>query len=156
MRAGALALAVVVAVACGGRRAEPLPQVVFVCEKGSVKSVIAATHFAARARARGVAIEVHARAVTPVAELAPVTLAGLAADGLTPIEAAPVRATAAELQRATRVIAFQPLDGELAASARALEIWNVPPVSDGYDAARTEMVRRADRLLDDLIRDDGR
>lgn len=148
----ALLVAAALALGCGRARTEPAPTVVFVCQKGSVKSVIAATHFAARARARGVPVRVSARAIAPVAELAPATLAGLAADGLTPIERAPVAVTTSDLAGASRVIAFEPLPTELAASARTVDVWDVPPVSDGYDASRAEMVRRADRLLDELAR----
>jgi protein-tyrosine-phosphatase len=141
------------AACAGGRPRRDPPSVVFVCQKGSVKSVIAATHFAARARARGMSVDVRARAVMPVAELAPATIAGLAADGLTPIERIPVQVTPDDLAHATRTIAFEPLPSSLAQASRRIDIWDVPPVSNGYEAARDEMVRRSDQLLDELARE---
>jgi len=124
--------------------------VVFVCEHGSAKSVIAAAYFNKLAAERGLAVRAVARGTDPDEELGPKAVAGIAADGLAPAEAAPRRYSAAEGAGAARLVAFNPPGGELLPGAGA-EGWDgVPPVGEDYGAARDAIVGRVVRLVEQL------
>jgi protein-tyrosine-phosphatase len=121
------------------------PRVLFVCLHGAAKSVVAAAHFRKLAAQRGLAVEAAAAGTEPDAELGPLAVKGLAADGL---EAAPKRprpVTLYDLRSATRVVTFGCT--VTPASGQPVESWEVPNISDGYDAARTQIVDKVERLV---------
>jgi arsenate reductase len=122
--------------------------VVFVCEHGSAKSVVAAAHFNRRAAELGLEVRAVSRGTAPDAELAPAAVAGLRQDGLAPVAAAPVALTAADLSAAERVVSFNELPREL--STASVERWEVPPVSTQYGASRDAMLPRIEELLESL------
>jgi arsenate reductase len=124
-----------------------VPQVVFVCEHGAAKSVVAAAWLIRLAAARGIELSAVARGTQPTAGLSPTAVAGLTADGL-PIEGhIPVEVSRDELQQARQVISFGPDLTPLLPANTPYEIWNVPPVSDGYDNARQQIVDRLSGLI---------
>lgn len=137
--------------ACGGGDSVPVRKgrVLFVCEHGSAKSIIAAALFNARAAAREVPLEAEARGIVPDSTLMPAAVAGLRADGLVPGQESPIQMGRADVGRASLVIAFDPLPPDLTAGARVV-VWNVPPVSVDYAASRDAMASRIDALLDEL------
>ena len=59
----------------------PPARVVFVCEHGSVKSLIAASYFIRRARERGLAVRAVARGAAPDAQVPESVVQGLSAAG---------------------------------------------------------------------------
>ena len=121
------------------------PRVLFVCQHGAAKSVVAAAHFRRLAAARGLAIEAAAAGTEPDAELGPKAVKGLAAEGLTSAPKRPRPVTLYDLRSATRVVTFgcdvAPEKGQ------PVESWDVPAVSDGYDAARARIVEKVERLI---------
>jgi protein-tyrosine-phosphatase len=124
--------------------------VVFVCEHGAAKSVVAAAHFNHLAAERGLPTFAVARGTHPDAEIGAHIAAGLRADGLGLAEQTPQKLQDVDLARADRVITFGSL-GIQAPPAILLEQWdNVPPVSDGYEDARDVIVRRVLDLIDDM------
>jgi protein-tyrosine-phosphatase len=124
------------------------PRVVFVCLHGAAKSVVAAAHFRRLAADRGLSVGAVAAGTEPDAELAPGAVKGLAAEGLTPSPARPRPVTLYDLTRATRVVSF---GCEVAVGPdRRAEQWEVPAVSEGYAAARDQIVARVERLVSDL------
>src|SRR5919201_21239 len=126
----------------------PPRRVLFVCLHGAAKSVIAAAHFRRLAAARGLAIDAVAAGTEPDAQLAPAAVKGLAGDGLTPAPVHPPPLTLYDLDAAIRVVSFgcdvMPPRGQ------RVEQWDVPAVSDGYDAARTRIVANVERLVGQL------
>jgi len=121
------------------------PRVLFVCLHGAAKSVVAAAHFRKLTAQRGLAVEAAAAGTEPDAELGPLAVKGLAADGL---EAAPKRprpVTLYDLRSASRVVTFG--CAVTPASGQPVESWDVPNIGDGYDAARTQIVDRVERLV---------
>ena len=81
------------------------PTILFVCEHGAAKSIIAATYLNKFARDKGLRIEALARGTNPDAGLSGYAVAGLLADGLVPSQLAPQKLSAEELEAADRVIA---------------------------------------------------
>ena len=127
-------------------------QVVFVCEHGSAKSVVAAAHFNRLARERQTALRAVSRGTNPDDEVAPNAARGLAADGLALDGRVPQRLSATDVEAALRVVAFCPLPGGYGGS-EAIEIWDgVPPVSEDYERARDAILERVVQLLDELER----
>jgi protein-tyrosine-phosphatase len=124
--------------------------VVFVCEHGSAKSVVAAAHFNKLARERNLNLRAVSRGTNPDAEIAPRALDGLKSDGLAVGAEKPEQLSKADVDRAIRVIAFCELP-EAFHNGDSVEQWeDVPPVSEDYDKARDRMVERIRRLLDEL------
>jgi catechol 2,3-dioxygenase-like lactoylglutathione lyase family enzyme/protein-tyrosine-phosphatase len=123
--------------------------VVFVCEHGSAKSVIAAAHFNRLAAAAGFSARAISRGTDPDAAFPPNALAGLARDGLRPPDDAPKLLRAGELVNASQVVTFCALPDAYAFSG-PIERWDVPAVSEDYDAARRAIVSRVERLVSAL------
>ena len=122
--------------------------VIFVCEHGSAKSVVAAAHFNKLAKERNLPVRAISRGTNPDEEIAPIAASGLQADGLAAGEEKPKRLSQADLVGAARLVSFCPLP-ETYSAAIAVEHWNdVPPMSENYDKARARIVERIKLLLD--------
>jgi protein-tyrosine-phosphatase len=121
--------------------------IIFVCEHGAAKSILAAAHFNRLAEASNSSLRAIARAIYPDSELSPITVAGLQGDGLLPTESAPQKLTLTEVEAAERIIAFCELPEEHQNKA-AIERWDdIPPVSENYDKARAAILGHLDHLL---------
>jgi protein-tyrosine-phosphatase len=125
--------------------------VVFVCQHGSAKSLIAAEHLARLARARGLPLRSQSLGLERDPEFPPHVVAGLAADGFDVRGYVPRQASAVELGAAARVVSFGCDLGSLVSATTAIDRWDdLPMVSDGYARARDAIVGRVEALLDDL------
>jgi hypothetical protein len=125
-------------------------RVLFVCEHGSAKSVVAAAYFNRLVRKRQIDLRAVSRGTDPDPEVAPNVARGLAADGLEMDCEPPRRLFKADVAAAARVVTFGPrLEGY--GGADVVEVWeDVPPLGEDYERARTAIVERVDRLLDEL------
>ena len=132
---------------------KPAGTILFVCEHGSAKSVVAAAHFNQIAAARGLPFRAVSRGTVPDAEMAPAAVRGLLGDGLKPGNPAPTKLEQADLDAAARVVTFCALPSELQARS-PIEHWEVPPVSTEYAASREAMLLRIERLLLELATQD--
>jgi hypothetical protein len=81
-------------------------KVVFVCEHGAAKSVIATVYFNKIAAERGVTDRATYRGSTPQAELSASALNGLREDGLAVPSAKPSPITSGDVTRATHIFAI--------------------------------------------------
>lgn len=124
--------------------------VVFVCEHGAAKSVVAATYLNKFAQDNGLRIQALARGTNPDSDLSRSAVAGLLVDGLVPNLPAPQKLSAEELEVADKVIAFCDV-AEAEPVRHDIEYWdNVPPVSEDYARARDIIVARLQAVLKDL------
>ena len=121
--------------------------IIFVCEHGAAKSVIAAVHFNRLASQMGLDMHAVARGTHPDEELSPQTIRGLSEEGLTPTESVPQKLTVAELQSAQRVITFCDLPAEYPQQTQSERWEDVPPVSENYEKARDVIVERIHQML---------
>jgi protein-tyrosine-phosphatase len=126
----------------------PPPRVLFVCLHGAAKSVIAAAHFRRLAAARGLSIDAVAAGTEPDPQLAPGAVKGLAGEGLTAAPGRPRPVTLYDLDRAARVVNFG--CDVVPAPGQPMEQWDVPAVSDGYQASRDRIVANVERLVIEL------
>lgn len=128
---------------------KPVQTVLFICEHGSAKSVVAAAHFNRIAADRGLPFRAISRGTVPDAEMAPAAVQGLRGDGLKPDDPAPTKLSQPDLDAAVRVVAFCDLPPGLQAVS-PLERWEVPPVSTEYAKSREAMLAQIERLLSEL------
>ena len=123
------------------------PIIIFVCEHGAAKSVIAAAYFNKLAGEMGVNLKAIARGTHPDQELSPKTVSGLLEDGLHPTESAPQKLLPVDAESAQKIIAFCELPEEYL-QAVDVEQWDsVPPVSENYKIARDVIVEHLNRLM---------
>lgn len=127
--------------------------VLFVCQHGVAKSVIAARHLAELAQVRGLHLNAAAAGVEPDDEIPPHVIAGLREDGVDDQEARPQAVTRELLDNARIVVSFGCDLSALTDNASRIVQWQgVPAVSDGYDAARTDILSRVHAILDEAER----
>ncbi|HEV2356911.1 MAG TPA: hypothetical protein VGZ23_04770 [bacterium] len=127
--------------------------VVFVCLHGAAKSVIAGAYLNRLSAERGLDILARAAGIEPEPEIPSQVREGLRRDGLEVGEHRPRSVTREELKSAWRIVSFGCDLGPAAPPGRAIERWDdVPPVSDGFPAARDAIVARVKRLLDECER----
>lgn len=121
--------------------------IVFVCEHGAAKSVIAAAFFNRLAQESGLSLRAISRGTNPDPELSPGTVAGLHADGLEPGEAVPRKLSPEEAESAQRIVSFCQLPGKYQNTA-LIEFWeDIPPVSEDYAKARDAILERLRHLM---------
>lgn len=127
--------------------------IIFVCEHGAAKSVVAAAYFNKLAKERFPGVQALARGTNPDEELAPTAVEGLAKDGLTPGQQKPGLLTMQDVSRAMAIISFCDLPDEYQ-DLLPIETWmDVPPVSAGYEAARDAMLAHIRNYIDRLNRE---
>jgi len=134
----------------------PRGTVVFVCEHGTVKSVIAAEIFNKRAAERKLPFRAVSRGVAPDAAVPEGVAANLARDGYDVGAFKPKALAKDDVAGAAHVVAIG-VDPPLLAGAKTVSRWtDVPPASTEYAAARDAMAKRIDALLDALAAPPGK
>jgi len=131
----------------------PAPNVVFVCEHGAAKSVIATAYFNKIAAERGLPYRAQFRGTNPQAALSVKVVEGLRADGVAIPAGTPTAITDEDVAVATHVFAIGcTLPAKALQSGKAGDWSDVPEVSDGYQASRDAIVRHVTALIDELQR----
>jgi arsenate reductase len=127
------------------------PTVVFVCEHGSAKSIIAAVEFERMSRENGLDLNILARGTNPDAEIPKLVRDGLTADGYDARTLKPTKVSKKELNGAAKIVSFGPdLKPWLADGAKVLEWSAAPSVSEDYRAARNYIRQQLEILLKDF------
>jgi chromate transport protein ChrA/protein-tyrosine-phosphatase len=149
-----------VALTSGAPAAARTTRVVFVCEHGSAKSLVAASLFQRMARERGLEVAGVSRGTAPDAAVPAPVVEALKGDGVDVAGYRPQALTEADLVAAgTRVVAIGVALPDFArrGAPHAVEEWtDIPPVSTDYRAARAALVAHLDALLDRLQREPSR
>ena len=126
------------------------PAIVFVCEHGAAKSLIATAYFNKGAVERGLPFRATFRGAAPQDDLSVQAVAGLRADGLAVPAGKPSAITDGDVAAATHIFAIGCL---LPAKARATgktADWSDVPDDRGYGPMRDAILRHVTALLDDL------
>jgi len=134
------------------RKAEPAGTIVFVCEHGTVKSLIAREWFNRLAAERGLAIRAVSRGLTPDASVPAAIADALRSDGFDASGFEPLAFSAADATGAVRVVG---IGVDLSAAAQRggapWEAWEgIPPASERYAASRDALRGRIETLLETL------
>jgi arsenate reductase (thioredoxin) len=128
------------------------PSIVFVCEHGAAKSVIATAYFNKLAAERGLPFRATFRGTTPQDELSVRTMEGLKADGLAIPSGKPAAISDADVSAATHIFAIGcTLPQQAVRSGKAAD-WSDVPDDQGYGPMRDAIVRHVRQLLDELRR----
>jgi len=139
-------------VIAGCSRSNKPAKVVFVCEHGSAKSVVAALHFQRLAEKRGLRVEAVARGVTPDAALSASARSGLRDDGIDVGDMKPLALTPSDTREAKVVVSFGQ-DVRATAGDAPVRRWDdAPAVSEDYARARDYILSHEAALLDELQR----
>jgi len=126
------------------------PIIIFVCEHGAAKSIIAATYFNKLAGEKNLGMHAIARGTHPDEELSPKTIVGLREDRLLPTESVPQRLSLYDIESAQRIVSFCELPEEYQNKVK-VERWDdVPPVSENYEKSRDAIIARLNQLMNSL------
>jgi len=128
--------------------AQEIKTIVFVCEHGGARSIIASLYFNKMAKENHIQYRSVFRGLVPDSVITTQTAAGLRADGF---ETTPLTPLALSAQDFSKDILLISLDCKPPSTFQTYLTWNgIPPISENYVAARNEIVRRLNELIIDL------
>jgi arsenate reductase (thioredoxin) len=129
------------------------PTVVFVCEHGAAKSVIATAYFNKIAAERGLHARATYRGVNPQADLSLSAMKGLKEDGLSVNERKPSLISQSDVDAATVIFAIGcTLPSNAKASGKASN-WDDVPDDRGYGPTRDAIKRHVEKLVETLLKE---
>jgi protein-tyrosine-phosphatase len=126
------------------------PAVVFVCEHGAAKSVIATAYFNKLAAERGLPVRATFRGTTPQDDLSVRAVAGLKADGMAVPVGKPAAISEKDVADATHIFAIGCTLSDRARQSGKAADWSDVPDDQGYAPMRDAIVRHVKQLLDAL------
>ena len=135
-----------------GQVSEENQTILFVCEHGSAKSVIAAAHFNRLAGQRKLPYRAIARGINPDPEIPQQVRVNLAKDGLDVAAGKPQLVAEKDVREAARVVTFGcklPFPERITAG-KLVDWQDVPSTSEDYERARTVMVDKIEALIKTL------
>jgi arsenate reductase len=143
---------IVAALSMVQRTTSPEPAVVFVCEHGAAKSVIATAYFNKIAAERGLRASATYRGVNPQTDLSAGALKGLREDGLTTPDQKPSPITQADVEKASVIFAIGCTLASNATASGKAGTWDDVPEDKGYGATRDAIKKHVEQLVDDLLK----
>src|SRR5262249_52027366 len=123
--------------------------ILFVCEHGSAKSVIAAAHFNRSAEQRSLPYRAIARGINPDREIPQQVRLNLAKDGLDVAKWKPQVVAESDVRKAARIVTLGcrvPFPEKIMAG-KLVDWQDVPSTSEDYERARTIIVDKIDALI---------
>jgi arsenate reductase (thioredoxin) len=132
-----------------GQISETKPVILFVCEHGAARSVIASAYFNKLAKEKNLNYQAVFRGTSPDSILSPATITGLTKDGFNTTIWKPLLVSQADLNAASQVVTFDcnlPFE-----SSKPVAKWDgVPSITKDYDAARNEILKHVQLLIQNL------
>ena len=126
--------------------------IVFVCEHGAAKSVIATAYFNKLAAERGLPYRATFRGTAPQEALSTRAVEGLRADNVPVPDGRPTAIAGSDITQATHIFAIGcTLPSAAVASGKSAD-WSDVPDDQGYPAMRDAIVKHVRALLDELQR----
>jgi arsenate reductase (thioredoxin) len=126
------------------------PTIVFVCEHGAGKSVIATAYFNKLAAERGLPYRATFRGTSPQDDLSARAVAGLKEDGIPVPSGKPAVITDGDVANATHIFAIGCTVPDRARLSGKADDWSDVPDDKGYDPMRDAIVEHVKELLDRL------
>jgi arsenate reductase len=143
---------IALAVLASQSAAQSEPTVVFVCEHGAAKSVIATAYFNRIAAERGLRARAVYRGVNPQTDLSVAALKGLREDGLTAPDLKPAAISQSAGDTATVIFAIGCALPSTATASGKADSWDDVPEDKGYGATRDAIKRHVEDLIDQLLK----
>ncbi len=133
---------------------EETPTILFVCEHGAAKSVIAAAYFDKLAKEHGLKYRAVFRGTNPDPALAPAAEKGLREDGIDTRGWKPEIVSKRDMNAASGIVTLGCVlpEKDDAVAGKVAEWNDIPSVSQNYQAARDDIVKRVQSLVDDLAK----
>ncbi|HUQ10972.1 MAG TPA: hypothetical protein VM146_11710 [Steroidobacteraceae bacterium] len=133
-------------------REQSAHQVLFVCEHGNVKSLMAASYFNDLASSRGLPWRAVSRGSAPDSDTVPPKIvAGLVNDGFDVHDFHPVKVSRGDVSASNRIVTIGVMLPQEVTANAAVEQWNdVPAASVDYAAARASLQEHVRKLVDQL------
>ncbi len=129
---------------------KPKKVIVFVCEHGVAKSVVAAAHFNKLVQERNLPYIAIARGTEPQDSLMMSVVKGLHNEHLAASQKPAPKLSQADCNTALRSVFFCPIPPSYQRNTNTERWQNVPPVSEDYNRARDSIVADIRHLLDEL------
>jgi hypothetical protein len=127
--------------------------VVFVCEHGSVKSLVAMEHFNRKVQERGLPYRAVARGTAPEPTVPAPVQEGLHTDGFDVSSFVPQLLRAPDFDDVVVVVSFdEDITKTVGGRARYVKWDDLPGVLADYQRGRDVIVRQVDALIDALVR----
>lgn len=131
------------------------PTVLFVCEHGAAKSVIAAAYFDRLAKDQRLNYKAAFRGVNPDPALNTVAEKGLKQDGIDINGWKPALVAKKDVDEASRIITLGcALPAGTHVASKATDWNDIPSPSQNYELAREEIKKRVQTLVDDLAKEE--
>lgn len=127
-------------------------RVMFVCEHGAAKSLIAAAYFNKLAAERGLPDRAMFRGSDPQEAISTRAVEGLRADGVAVPDGRPTAIDAADVNSVTYIFAIGCVLPKVAASSGKASDWSDVPDDKGYGPMRDAIVTHVRAVLDDIQR----
>jgi protein-tyrosine-phosphatase len=135
--------------------AEGADQVLFVCQRGNVKSVMAAAYFNELAAKRNLPLRAESRGVAPDSQAVPPSIAArLRAEGIEVSDSRALALTAEDVRAADHVVVIgAALPPAMESRRTTVEEWSdVPAAGADYAATRDSLREHVKQLLERLSR----
>ena len=126
------------------------PTIVFVCQHGAAKSLIATAYFNKLASERGLSARATFRGVSPQDALSVRAVAGLKEDGLPVPDRLPTAIATSDVTTATHIFAIGCVLPTNATRSGKASSWDDVPDDQGYGPMRDAIVRHVRALIDTL------
>lgn len=125
-------------------------KVVFVCEHGAGKSVVAAAYFNKIAKERNLDWEATCRGTSPDEEVSTPTKDGLRSDNLLDPTLAPKKLAQSDTSNVERIILFTKLPDDFKTSIKSEDWSSLPNIDAKYEVRRDALVKKINELFDSL------
>ena len=125
--------------------------IVFVCEHGSAKSVIAATYFNKLAKDKNIPWQAVSRGTHPDPEISPKTKKLLLEDNLLDKSFIPKKLSQDDVDTTQQVILFCSLPQTIQGKGKTSQ-WEVNAVNDDFQKLRSDIISKITPLVDSLAK----
>jgi arsenate reductase len=125
-------------------------KIIFVCEHGAAKSVIASAYFNKLAKERNLDYVAECRGTNPDAEVSPKAKEGLIADHVYDAKTKPKKLVASDVASVERIILFTSLPPDLETTAQTENWSDLENIDADYSKRRDAIVIKINALLDSL------
>jgi protein-tyrosine-phosphatase len=130
----------------------PDARVMFVCEHGAAKSLVAAAYFNKLAAERGLPNRAIFRGANPQEALSTTAVAGLRADGVVIPDGKPTPIADKDVASVTHIFAIGCALPKVAASSGKAADWSDVPDDKGYGPMRDAIVSHVKAVIDDIAK----
>jgi arsenate reductase (thioredoxin) len=125
-------------------------KIIFVCEHGAAKSVIAASYFNKIAKERNLDYVAECRGTNPDSVVSKSAREGLTRDHLFDPKTKPQKLLNSDTANVERIILFTTLPSDLKTDIKTENWSNIQNVDADYDKRRNAIVKKINELLDSL------